>query len=269
MRVFVLGIDGLTYSILDPLIDKGHLPGFRRLKQEGAWGGLRSTIPPVTPAAWMSIATGLKPAQHGALDFLDVDWQGDDARLSPVTRRKSGRAIWEILRDYNRRVAVANVPCTYPPDPVNGIMVSGFSIPSQESSFTHPIEFQRELFSAVPEYQIDITKVDQDQGYSTEDLLSRVNKMTDGRIELLHLILERDDWDFVFFTLVGPDRLQHPCWQELISGNSTPLIDYFRRLDDVLLQVMDWLGDDGLLLVLSDHGFRGTNRLCNINQLLS
>jgi predicted AlkP superfamily phosphohydrolase/phosphomutase len=269
VRVFVLGIDGLTFQVLDPLIEKGHLPGFARLKKEGAWGILRSTIPPVTPAAWMSIATGLRPAKHGALDFLDVDWQCNGIRLSPITRRKSGRAIWDILSGYNRRVAVVNVPCTYPPDPVNGIMVSGFSTPSQESSFTHPGEFQQELFSLVPDYQIDIKGVEQYEEYSNDELLSLVHKMTDGRIKFLHLLLEHDDWDFVFFTMVGPDRLQHPLWEELISGKSARLISYYRRLDDVVLQVMDWLGDDSLLLVLSDHGFRGANRLCNINQLLS
>jgi predicted AlkP superfamily phosphohydrolase/phosphomutase len=243
------------------------MPGFGRLMAEGAWGRLRSTLPPVTPAAWMSIATGLRPAKHGVLDFLEVDWQRDRVHLSPVTQRKSGLAIWDILSQYDRRVAVINVPCTYPPDYVNGIMVSGFSTPSQERTFTHPPEFQQELLSLVPEYQIDITKVDQIEGYSKDQLLSLVHKMTDGRIKLLHQILEQDPWDFVFFTMVGSDRLQHPFWEELILGDSAQLIDYYRRLDEVLLQGMDWVGDNGLLFVLSDHGFRGADRWLNINQL--
>jgi predicted AlkP superfamily phosphohydrolase/phosphomutase len=268
VKVFVLGIDGLTFKILDPLIENEQLPGFRRLMREGAWGILKSTIPPITPAAWMSIATGLKPAKHGVLDFLDVYWQDNHVQLSPVTRRKFAPAIWDILSSYKRRVAVINVPCTYPPDSVNGIMVSGFSTPSQQSSFTHPIGFQQELFRLVPDYQIDITKAEQYADYSNDELPSLVHRMTDGRIKLLHLVLEREEWDFVFFTVVGSDRLQHPLWKELVSPSvSDQLVEYYRRLDGVLLQVMDWLGDDGLLFVLSDHGFRGANRLFNINQL--
>ena len=268
MKVFLLGIDGLTFKILEPLIAKGHLPGFSRLMQEGAWGILRSTVPPITPAAWMSIATGLKPAKHGVLDFLEVHWQDNQIRLSPVTRRKSGAAVWDILSGYGRRVAVANVPCTYPPDPVNGIMVSGFSTPSEASPFTYPVDFQQELFSLVPDYRIDITKAEQYAEYGDAELLSLVHRMTDTRIRLLHLILARNNWDFVFFTMVGSDRLQHPLWRDLTSSTpSTQLVDYYRRLDEVVLQAMDWLGDDGLLLVLSDHGFRGADRLYNINQL--
>lgn len=268
MKVFVFGIDGLTFKILDPLIENGHLPGFRRLMREGAWGVLKSTIPPITPAAWMSIATGLKPAKHGVLDFLDVYWQDNRVQLSPVTRRKFAPAIWDILSSYERRVAVVNVPCTYPPDPVNGIMVSGFSTPSQQSSFTHPVGFQQELLQLVPGYQIDITKAEQYADYNNEELPSLVNRMTDGRIKLLHLVLEREDWDFVFFTMVGSDRLQHSLWNDLVSlSGSDQLIGYYRRLDEVLLQVMDWLDEDGLLFVLSDHGFRGADRLFNINQL--
>lgn len=269
MRVFLLGIDGLTFRVLDPLIEKGYLPSFARLKQEGVWGILRSTVPPITPAAWMSIATGLKPAKHGVLDFLDIEWLDNQIHLSLVTRRKSGQAIWDILSSYDRRVAVANVPCTYPPDAVNGVMVSGFSTPNLESTFTYPHTFQNALFKAVPDYQIDIMRTDQSEEYSGDELLSLVQNMTDRRVELLDFLMEREAWDFVFFTIVEPDRIQHKFWEQIVEGHSPQIIDYYRTLDNVLARVMDWVGDDGLLLIVSDHGFRGTNRVCHINQLLS
>jgi predicted AlkP superfamily phosphohydrolase/phosphomutase len=268
MRVFVLGIDGLTFRVLDPLIEEGYLPNFLNLKREGAWGILKSTVPPITPAAWMSIATGLRPAKHGVLDFLDVEWVENQINLSLVTRRKSGQAIWEVLSNYDRQVAVVNVPCTYPPDEVNGVMISGFSAPSLESSFTYPHAFQDELFKAIPDYQIDFVRHDRSEIYTEEELLSLVRNMTDRRVELLDLILRRKAWDFIFFTFVGPDRLQHELWDQIIEGKSPKLIDYYRTLDSILGRVMNWIGDDGVLLVVSDHGFRGTDRVCYINQFL-
>lgn len=268
MRVFILGVDGLTFRVLDPLIERGYLPSFTRLKQEGAWGVLKSTVPPITPAAWMSIVTGLKPAKHGVLDFLDIEWMEDKIRLALVTRRKSGHAIWDILGDYGMRVAVANVPCTYPPDTVNGVMISGFSTPNLKSRFTYPQTLQDELFRTVPNYQIDIVQTDQSWEHSGDELLSLVQNMTSKRTELLDFLIEREAWDFIFFTLVGPDRIQHKFWDEIIKGDSPQIIDYYQMLDSVLARVMDWVGDDGLLLVVSDHGFRGSSRVCHINQLL-
>jgi predicted AlkP superfamily phosphohydrolase/phosphomutase len=268
MKIFLLGIDGLTFQVLDPLIEKGYLPNFARLKQEGSWGILRSTIPPITPAAWMSIATGLKPAKHGTLDFLDIEWLDNRIQLAQVTRRKSGQAIWNILNSYGRRVAVANIPCTYPPDIVSGVMVSGFSTPSSKSAFTYPRAFRDELFKAVPDYQIDIMRTDQSEEHSRDELLSLVQNMTDRRIELLDFLIVREAWDFIFFTFVGADRIQHEFWDQIIKGESSQIIEYYRMLDGILTRVMDWVGDDGLLLIVSDHGFRGANRVCHINQLL-
>jgi predicted AlkP superfamily phosphohydrolase/phosphomutase len=250
MRVFVLGIDGLTFRVLNPLIENGHLPNFLSLKQDGAWGILRSTVPPITPAAWMSIATGLKPAKHGVLDFLDVEWIENQINLSLVTRRKSGQAIWDILSSYDRQVAVVNVPCTYPPDEVNGVMVSGFSAPGLDSSFTYPRAFRDELLKVIPDYQIDFVRHDQSETFTEEELLRLVQNMTDRRVELLDLIMRREAWDFIFFTFVGPDRLQHELLDQIIEGKSPELIDYYRRLDSILGRVMNWIGDDGVLLIV-------------------
>lgn len=267
MKVFVLGLDGLTFEILNPLIDKGVLPNFARLRREGAWGPLRSTVPPITPAAWMSIATGVKPAKHGVLDFLEVEWQEHQIKLTPLTRRKSGLALWNILSDYQRRVAVVNVPCTYPPEAVNGLMVSGFSTPSLENNFTYPEAFKGELLEAIPDYQIDISS-QEGEAAKHEDLPAQVEAMTAKRIKLLNYLLQKEAWDFIFFTFMGPDRLQHAYWPELVAGEPAEIFNCYRQIDEALAQIMAWLGPEGLLVVVSDHGFRGTHRLCNINEVL-
>ena len=124
MRTVIFGVDGLTFRILHPLIEQGMLPNFQRLSQEGCEAVLESKYPPITPAAWMSLATGLKPASHGAYDFWEFGEQpqsGEYQKARLLTRRRGGKAIWNLLSELGKHVLVINVPMTYPPEPVNEI----------------------------------------------------------------------------------------------------------------------------------------------------
>src|SRR5438552_19072221 len=159
MRTVIFGVDGLTFRIIHPLIERGELPNFRRLQQEGCEAILESKYPPLTPPAWTSLSTGLKPAHHGVYDFWTYDeWQErNSTRKARVqTKRKGGKAIWNILSEYGKQVLVINVPMTYPPETVNGIMVSGYLTPGDDVDFTFPQTFKEELFKVVPDYQIDV-----------------------------------------------------------------------------------------------------------------
>ncbi len=225
MRTVIFGVDGLTFRILRPLIERGDLPNFARLQREGVTAECLSTVPPLTPAAWMSIATGLKPAKHGVFDFWEFDT--GSLRARSITHRKGGKAIWNILSEYGKQVIVMNVPLTYPPEAVNGIMVSGLMTPGTSSSFTFPAAFRDELFQAVPNYCIDLSfqNIPQKQWYD------EVMKMTEQRMRLQEHLLSEHEWDFAFLCYVGPDRLQHRLWDELMTF-SHEATRYFRLLDD-------------------------------------
>src|SRR3990170_4457322 len=92
-RVFLLGLDGATFTLLRPWAEEGHLPTFARLMREGAWGPLASTIPPSTPIAWTSMITGVYPGKHGIFGFVKRLPRSYD--LDVVTSRDRRRpAIW-------------------------------------------------------------------------------------------------------------------------------------------------------------------------------
>jgi predicted AlkP superfamily phosphohydrolase/phosphomutase len=57
-KTVLIGLDGATYSILDPLIAQGLMPNLDRLMQRGARAILRSTNHPLTPPAWTALMTG-------------------------------------------------------------------------------------------------------------------------------------------------------------------------------------------------------------------
>src|SRR5262245_29317536 len=113
----------------------------------GSWGRLRSTIPPATFPAWTTIATGVNPGRHGVLDFTErvpgtyrVRFVGGGARAVP--------ALWTRWSAAGRRSAVVTVPGTYPPEPIAGVMVSGWDSPlttAIDGSFVHPRDFHDEV----------------------------------------------------------------------------------------------------------------------------
>src|SRR5579883_633056 len=154
MRTVIFGVDGLTFRVLHPLIERGMLPHFRKIQTEGCEAILESKYPPLTPPGWMSLSTGLKPARHGVYDFWTYEAQaemGQPRSARVLTHRKGGKAIWNILSEYGKQVLVVNVPMTYPPEPVNGIMVSGYLTPGESVEFTYPASFKEELFRVVPD----------------------------------------------------------------------------------------------------------------------
>ncbi len=273
MRSVIFGVDGLTFRILHPLIARGELPNFQRLSQQGCEAILESKYPPVTPAAWTSLSTGLKPAKHGVYDFWEYEGQQERgaARKSRVqTHRKGGKAIWNILSEYGKQVLVINVPVTYPPEAVNGIMVSGYMTPSTTVDFTYPAAFKEELFRAVPDYEIDVDLRGIFRGQVEEGkirLIDAVLRMTERRIDLTMHMLKEKPWDFCYVAFVGADRLQHSLWEEIISLDKRAT-EYYHLLDHALGLILDQLGPDDSLYVISDHGFQGASILFDINEFL-
>ena len=273
MRTVIFGVDGLTFRVLHPLIQRGELPNFQKLSEEGCEAVLESKYPPLTPPAWTSLSTGLKPARHGVFDFWTYDEQqeADRPRQAHVlTRRRGGKAIWNILSEYGKQVLVINVPATYPPEPVNGIMISGYMTPGTDVDFTYPTSFKEELFRIAPNYQIDLETNAYERLKTigkVEPLAEAILRMTEERIKLMLHMLKEKPWDFCYLAFIGADRLQHPLWEE-VSALHARTNDYFKMIDDALGQVLALLGPHDRLFVVSDHGFGGHNTYFDINEYL-
>lgn len=264
MRVLLFGVDGLTDTILEPLMERGHLPNFQRVRSHGAHGILRSTVPPMTPPAWVSMSTGLKPAKHGVFDFWHYEWTDDGPHARVLTHRRGGRAIWNVLSDWGKRVIVANIPMTFPPEPVNGILLSGYMAPDMNASVTYPAGFRDELLGHVPDYQIDLTPAV--SGGQIGDPLADTLAMTRGRLAMLRLILPKL-WDFLFIGFSGADRIQHLRWDEILAFDPRA-VEYYAMVDEALGWALEELHDDDLLMIVSDHGFQGVRRKFYLHEYL-
>ena len=123
-RVILVGVDGATQKILQPLIEQGKLPTFKRIQEEGVAGPLQSVTPPITPAAWSSFYTGKNPGKHGVFEFL---YRKPNSYLKAPVNFTSIRAkkFWNYTDEAGLRTCLFNLPLLYPTQPVNGIAISG------------------------------------------------------------------------------------------------------------------------------------------------
>jgi predicted AlkP superfamily phosphohydrolase/phosphomutase len=272
MRSVIFGVDGLTFRILHPLMERGELPNFRKLQEQGCEAVLESKYPPLTPPAWTSLSTGVKPARHGVYDYwvyAGERQRGVKRGVNVQTQRRGEKAIWNILSEYGKRVLVINIPATYPPEAINGTMVSGYLTPGTAVDFTYPTAFKEELFRIAPRYRLvpgaeyEKLRLKLRVGPMVDVLLD----MTEQRTRLIMHLMKEQPWDFCYLAYVCADRLQHQLWEEAISLD--PRTNrYYQMLDDALGQVLDMLGPDDALFVVSDHGFRGHNSYFDINEYL-
>ena len=192
-KLFVIGLDGATFDLIRPWVAQGKLPTFKKLMDGGAWSELRSTVPPVTASAWSSFMTGKNPGAHGLFDFMQR--KRDSYDLAPVSvMDRDGRAVWDLLGDASKRVIVMNVPVTWPPQPVNGLLVTGMLTPRNAENYTYPHELADELQRQIGEYIVY-----SDEVYSKgrgEIFLNALKYSAEQRTRAAEYLMQKYPWDF-------------------------------------------------------------------------
>ncbi|MFH1858147.1 MAG: alkaline phosphatase family protein, partial [Candidatus Omnitrophota bacterium] len=247
-RVVVVGIDGLDFQYLRPLLDEGKLPNFKRLMEGGAYATLLSIVPPNSGGAWPAITTGCNPGKTSLLNFRRFDPAARKVVL--VDARDLRRpALWDILGAYGKKSVVINDPMGYPPHKIKGVMISGLLAPKEEV-FTYPevltpilnkAGYQREAIPKGEGFQAH-------QSIFLDDLLLTERK----RLELALIFLEKSDWDLFFCVFTGNDRMMHSI------GEYFTLKDFEKNLvemDQVVGAFLDRLPSGATLFLVSDHGF--------------
>jgi len=154
-KVVVLGIDGACWDYIDPLLKAGQLPNLQQLLSSGVKGTLKSTLPPVTPMAWSCFISGKKPGKHGLFDF-QVKIGEQFVPFSSTYRY--GTSFWKYLNQSGYKVGIVGIPATYPPEIVDGFIISGFGTPSNSRKFTYPEELLDVIEQKHGPYQVVVPR---------------------------------------------------------------------------------------------------------------
>jgi predicted AlkP superfamily phosphohydrolase/phosphomutase len=259
----ILGLDGASFELLDVLVADGVMPTFGALVERGARAVLRSTVPPITPAAWASFLTGKRPGKHGIYDFRIYDPRtGRDSFVTSRTLRDP--TLCGLLTAAGRRVGVVNLPLMYPPPPASGTIVSGFDTPSTDASFTAPPELRERILRRWPDYSFVATPEPGDPALVGDaaftSFVERVERGFALRTDVALDLLEDGSYDVLIVHHQETDALQHKVWPLLLEPARNPararrLRDVYRRLDEHVARLLARLPADTLVVVLSDHGF--------------
>jgi len=126
-HVVLIGLDGGTFSTLDPLLDEGVMPFLKDFLASGVRGELTSVIPPLTPPGWTSLITGRSPGNHGIMDFFR--FESPDSRYIRLVNSRDVRCetIWSIISRQGLKATVLNFPLMTPPRPISGYVVPGWA----------------------------------------------------------------------------------------------------------------------------------------------
>jgi predicted AlkP superfamily phosphohydrolase/phosphomutase len=264
-RVVFIGLDGTPYTFLQRLIAEGRAPNAARLAQQGSLLRMDSMWPWVSSVAWSTMMTGVNPAKHNIFGFIDRD-PATYQQFIPTSRYMKARTLWEVLGDAGKRVVVVNVPVTYPPRQVNGILVGGFLSPNLDKA-VYPESYLPTLKSLG--YIVD---ADPWKARESKDLaLEEVNAVLDARIRTLFYLFENEAWDYLHVHVMETDRLHHFLWQQMEEQDpvyAPAFYQFYQRIDDMLGELAAKMDDNMTLMWMADHGFCTIKKEVYVNRWL-
>lgn len=265
--MFVIGLDCAPPELV---FDEFDLPNIQQLME--CYGELTSTIPAITCPAWMSMVTGKNPGKLGFYGFRNrKGFSYTDMWIANSLAVKED-TLWDIFSREGKDVSVIGVPQTYPPKPVNGIMVTSFLTPDINHQYTYPDSLKTEIKDLVGEYVLDVEE------FRTEDkrkLLSQIYEMTEKRCNVVNHYLKKK-WDFFMWVEMGPDRLHHGLWKYFDTTHrkykesdlKSAIPEYYQYLDNQIGEMLHLIDDDTCVIVVSDHGAKKMEGCININDWL-
>jgi predicted AlkP superfamily phosphohydrolase/phosphomutase len=272
-KVMVIGLDCAEPSLVFERW-RDRLPTLSGLMERGRWGRLTSVIPPITVPAWSCMMASRTPGDLGIYGFRNRAGHGyDDLFIANGAAVKAPR-VWDLATRAGKRSIVLGVPGTYPPRPLNGVMVTCFLTPSTESQYTYPPMLKREVEKVVGEYLFDCTNF---RTEDKEDLLRQVYDMTDRRFALAEHLLATKPWEFFVMVEMGVDRMHHGFWKDMDAGHHRhdpegryrdAILDYHVHLDGLMGRLLEHADDDTAVVVVSDHGAKRMDGGIRVNEWL-
>jgi predicted AlkP superfamily phosphohydrolase/phosphomutase len=258
VKVLVIGIDGASWNFIYKWIEKGKLPTFKKLMENGVWGDLESCVYYFTSPAWKCYSTGKNPGKLGAFSYWSFDKNTKELSLNLSTSFKS-RDFWDILGNYGYKCGIVNMPLTYPPKKINGVLITGF--PALEHKYTYPPELEKEL----KRYNYRVGHIG---GLSEGDrALSEIRDMIKKRFLVSAHLLEKSHFDFFQVVIFYIDKIQHDYWKPMEENDQlygSVIQDFWEFIDREMAKLLDLVGDCYVFIV-SDHGFNALRGVFRLN----
>jgi predicted AlkP superfamily phosphohydrolase/phosphomutase len=280
-RVLLIGVNGMEWDILRPLMLQGKLPNLASIIQSGTYGKLRTVSAPNCPRVYTTMFTSTRPEEHGVTGFLV-------GGITANTNMLKEEPIWSILSKKGVTVGMANVPATFPVMPVNGYIVSGMLTRGkncedgvlcapklsevQGGDAVYPKALKSELLSKVGDFYIDCERMpgaEDLNGHESEVILKWLDKVQlirDQQTKVFEYLLDHHRTDFTWMVQSCEDRTGHWLYPiapfnagynpkiNSVKPNAFP--DQYVALDKVIGAMLTHVDSNTYLLIVSDHGIK-------------
>ena len=287
-QTLLIGLDGATFSILDPYMEAGVMPFLDELVRRGTRATLRSIMPPLTPPAWTSLVTGKHPGQHGVFDFFQKEEPGSIYFSFAGSQNVGTNTIWTLASHQQRRIISLNFPLMFPAPTVEGAVVPGGMMPWRQLRLgCHPPGLFDRL-KTLPDFnaremldmELEIKAID---GCPPEEWAEFVDlhiRREQRWFEVLRYLMDDEQADLIGVLFDGVDKLQHLFWR-FIDPNLRPrqpsrwerdmitrCEQYFCSLDGLIGQIVALAEAEATVVLASDHGFGPTRDVFHVNSWL-
>lgn len=276
-KILLIGIDAFTWNVINPLVRENRLPNTAKLIKRGIYGNLESFSDfPASPAIWTSIATGKSINKHGIESF--AIWGKSMREWVPVrSYHRKTKAIWSILSENKKTVGIIDWLVTWPPEKVNGFMVSSLltSHPEAELAITYPQGLQSELLGivrdvGVPPKGFDYIrdKLNWDEKITEcEHHLSKLEKVSlwlqkKEKVDFFALYTPTSDWlQHVFWKFMEPEKFREKIWELYpndIAKYKDVIKNFYQEIDGTIGKVLLNIDRNTIVIIVSDHGAKDT-----------
>ncbi len=288
-KTVLIGLDGATFSILDPFMARGVMPFLREFLERGVRAPLRSVVPALTPPGWTSLMTGKRPGQHGVFDFFQKESPESQYFRIADSHDVHSDTIWSIASEQGQRVTALNFPITYPAPIVNGCVVPGGWMPWRQLRLgCHPPGLFDRL-KALPSFNARELALDMAleekaiEGCAAEEYADWITLHTRREqrwFELLRYLMREESANLTGIVFDGVDKLHHLCWRFMDPACQSPKPSdweleitrlcerYFRQLDEIIAEIVALAGPEATVIMASDHGGGRTSEIFYLNAWL-
>ena len=267
-RIFVIGLDGVPYSLLNNLVQKGTLPAISRLFASGHLHKMKASLPEISSVSWTNFMTGTNPGTHGIFGFTDLKEDSYELRFPNFMDVKQ-ETFWDKLGEQGKKCIIINPPSTYPARKINGILISGF-VAIDLSKAVYPHSYASKLEQMGYQIDVDTLKSREDSEFLWRELSTTLNARQTALESLM-----KEDWDYFEFVITGTDRLHHFQWnayEDEDHPDHNRFLDYYKQIDRLIDKIVEShkrSSDEGSpFYLLSDHGFTGIEQEVYLNAWL-
>jgi len=258
-KVTIIGLDGLSFDVMIPLINEGKLPNFSWLMEEGSWGKLENFSPTEPVIHRTSFGSGKLPSKHRQLSLYRYSvlnskqefevsprfiFFGQLLRTNLLTRYLTtlpfhSKDIWTIFKDNKTSHFVKDWPYyRRTPDPT----------PKAETRFNLIFEDLKFDNSAI----FDIVRKAFFSDFEYEEHVMQIKTETQPQI-LYFMLNGLNEVESYFYKYTFPDLFGN-IEQDEITRYSTVIERYYQFYDDIIGKFLASRKEDELFIVYSPHG---------------